>query len=428
MHKNLWILYLTLLLLTQTSIDAQWVEQNSGVSNDLFDVCFVDSINGWVIGENLIILNTRDGGLTWTMQEAPVSSGSFSKIEFIDNNVGYIVGKNGLILGTKNGGNSWVRQNSKTNFYLQDVSFIDSETGWIAGGDFELERKVGIVLHTTDGGEDWNIQYLTEANDIQNSKLFHAIKFITPNIGWTLASDYYDNFSPVFIYKTEDGGSTWNIAGEIDHFPHYVISCVSIDTLWLGGYGFSYSSNGGMTWRTIDNLPGVATDLYQISGLCGFIKAHNYSNQWIFYTEDGGLTWIDTLRTVDKRVKDFTSYKGKKFWAVGSDGYLAIWNNKITNVLDTNPLSNSISYVNIYPNPFNSTTNIEFYLIKKSKVKIELYNILGERIETMVDTEINSGKNLLSLDFTSLPINSGVFLLRIISDQHQRSIKIIYMK
>jgi len=44
-----------------------------------------------------------------------------------------------------------------------------------------------------------------------------------------------------------------------------------------------------------------------------------------------------------------------------------------------------------YPNPFNPETIIRYQLPKSSHVNLEVFNILGERIRTLVDTEQNAG-------------------------------------
>ncbi|MCP4412034.1 MAG: T9SS type A sorting domain-containing protein, partial [Gammaproteobacteria bacterium] len=44
-----------------------------------------------------------------------------------------------------------------------------------------------------------------------------------------------------------------------------------------------------------------------------------------------------------------------------------------------------------YPNPFNPTTQIKFGLIKKSKVRLEIFNILGQKVKTIINTSLAAG-------------------------------------
>ena len=63
-----------------------------------------------------------------------------------------------------------------------------------------------------------------------------------------------------------------------------------------------------------------------------------------------------------------------------------------------------------YPNPFNPSTRIEFGLPKESHVTLEVYNILGERIATLVDEAMGAGYHTVRFDGASLP--SGLYIYR----------------
>jgi hypothetical protein len=66
-------------------------------------------------------------------------------IYFIDSNTGWVVGADGIILKTTNGGDNWIPQRSGTINYFESVFFIDSNTGWAVGND-------GTILKTNNGG------------------------------------------------------------------------------------------------------------------------------------------------------------------------------------------------------------------------------------------------------------------------------------
>ena len=64
-----------------------------------------------------------------------------------------------------------------------------------------------------------------------------------------------------------------------------------------------------------------------------------------------------------------------------------------------------------YPNPFNPTTNIRYQLPMSADVTIELYNMLGQRVMTLVNGTIQAGTHTISVDFSKL--SSGVYVYRI---------------
>ena len=45
----------------------EWEFQESGVTHDLWDVCFIDEYTGWAVG-GTSILKTNDGGKTWVQK------------------------------------------------------------------------------------------------------------------------------------------------------------------------------------------------------------------------------------------------------------------------------------------------------------------------------------------------------------------------
>ena len=84
-----------------------------------------------------------------------------------------------------------------------------------------------------------------------------------------------------------------------------------------------------------------------------------------------------------------------------------------------------------YPNPFNSSTKISYFLNKSSDVNISIYNILGEKILNVKNAFIEKGHysfnwNLKNKDGQN--INSGVYFFIIKTDEAHISHKLILIK
>ncbi len=78
----------------------------------------------------------------------------------------------------------------------------------------------------------------------------------------------------------------------------------------------------------------------------------------------------------------------------------------------TKILPNEFSLYQNYPNPFNPTTTIRFDLPKTSEVKLKIFNILGEEVETLVSEKLPAGK--YSYDWSRpAGIASGLYLYRL---------------
>jgi hypothetical protein len=69
-----------------------------------------------------------------------------------------------------------------------------------------------------------------------------------------------------------------------------------------------------------------------------------------------------------------------------------------------------------FPNPFNSQTAIEYNLPKASYIKIDIYNVLGQKVRTLVDQEENSGHKRVIWDGKNdrgETASSGMYFYRI---------------
>jgi len=78
-------------------------------------------------------------------------------------------------------------------------------------------------------------------------------------------------------------------------------------------------------------------------------------------------------------------------------------------------LPNKFALKQNYPNPFNPITHIKYALSQNAKVKIEIYDMLGKKIKTLVDDQKLAGYH--SLKFDAGGLTSGVYIYKIITDK-----------
>jgi hypothetical protein len=79
-----------------------------------------------------------------------------------------------------------------------------------------------------------------------------------------------------------------------------------------------------------------------------------------------------------------------------------------------------------YPNPFNPSTKIKYTIPKPLKVKIEIFNLLGQKISTLLNKQISAGSH--EVGFTAKDLSSGVYLYRIESGEYQEVRKMILLR
>lgn len=78
-----------------------------------------------------------------------------------------------------------------------------------------------------------------------------------------------------------------------------------------------------------------------------------------------------------------------------------------------------------YPNPFNPTTKIQYWVPVESKVKITLYNILGQRVAILVDGTVAKGLHVIDLDANGLRLASGLYIYRMEAESIERKLRFI---
>jgi hypothetical protein len=84
-----------------------------------------------------------------------------------------------------------------------------------------------------------------------------------------------------------------------------------------------------------------------------------------------------------------------------------------------------------YPNPFNPATRIEFTLEQAANVRLEIYNVLGQRIRILLEGYLTSGSYEAEWDGTTMSgtdASSGIYFYRLSTDQYSRTRKMILMK
>jgi photosystem II stability/assembly factor-like uncharacterized protein len=248
-----------------------------------------------------------------TQQQNPVwmfdYRDTFYDISFISKQKAVIVGARGQILvshGTYK--TLWSPRDSKTKEMLTSLSFIDEKQGWAAGHG-------GVIVHTTDGGETWEVQRETSP---KNLPLFD-IQFVSKNIGYACGA--YDT-----LLKTIDGGKTWkSLSTSIDNIYNGLFFHDAENGFLVGEFGSVLkTSDGGESWNQM-NVNGYQGTLFGITFLSrNKALAYGITGKLIM-SQDGGANWKD----VDLGIKDalfMASVNGDDVAVVGRSGIILLSN------------------------------------------------------------------------------------------------------
>ena len=86
---------------------------------------------------------------------------------------------------------------------------------------------------------------------------------------------------------------------------------------------------------------------------------------------------------------------------------------------------------NSYPNPFNPSTTISYTIPVSNQVKVEIFNIMGQKIRTLVDSHVSAGAHNIiwdARDDAGRNVATGVYLVRMHSSHFVATQKVTLMK
>jgi len=388
------------ILMVVNSLSAQWIQQNSGTTNHLNSVYFIDPNTGYAVGFNGTILKTTDGGENWISQNSGTTNHLYS-VFFIDQSKGFAVGN--TLLKTINGGEEWIVD---TIHGGRSVFFSDPNTGYIAESG---------ILKTIDGGNNWSY--------LQNSPTdARSVFFLNAETGYAV-----EGIEP-WIHYTTDGGENWAIQfnGNMGYLNSVYFT--SIDNGFVVGrigntMTFSVilkTTDGGDNWNwdVISDYDGNA--IHFPTQDIGYIVG---DNGLILKTIDGGNSWADIG---NYRNDDLTSV----FFPVADTGYAVGTNGiilKTTNGGTVGTIEKEINpdLLNCYPNPFTSAITIEYELTFPENFSITIYDHMGVRVEVIEQHE-SQGKQQFVWNTKGLP--AGVYFCMVQIGDKTATKKIIKTK
>ena len=339
----------------------------SVINMGLNSIYMVNSSTGYVCGGNGYICCTTNGGNTWSQMTSPTTN-MLNKIQFIDANTGWAFGTGGTVLYTVNGGSNWSLGNSNYTNSITWGSMVNAGTGWFVGA-------MGCVSKTTDGGRNWSAQ------NINTNQKANCIQMFDANTGWLCGNSG-------LLKRTTNSGVSW------DSIPTGIISTnfqnmhffnPSNGTIIANMSGTVLTTtNGGLNW-TISNTGGgfFAYGLYMISP----------DSMWLCGTGSAIMKYIKSL--------------------LGSISY------------SNNIPEHYILYQN-YPNPFNPSTMINYQLPKSSDVKLIIYDLLGRKVETIVNEKQTAGTYQVEWDGSKFA--SGVYFYKLETSNFVDTKKMVLVK
>lgn len=81
-----------------------------------------------------------------------------------------------------------------------------------------------------------------------------------------------------------------------------------------------------------------------------------------------------------------------------------------------------------YPNPFNPETQISFGLPKSGTVKIDIFDVSGRQVSTLLNQKLGAGNHTVAFEANDYKLASGVYIYRLVTDNFSTSRKMLLLK
>lgn len=457
------ILTILFFVVTFNSLIAQSITWEKRYNNTLeigFDICNADNGNFYIIGatedattSNYLIKIKPNGDTIWT--------------RIIGNNIpsfGYSItesGDGGCIFSGRwdeaytvkinsNGGIEWIKFYGGSNIRIWDIIKCP-DNGYIACGtkdfngyffkidslgNFEWEQEIiatnylefytistahnggyvlcGLKRDTQFGANEAYIYRIDDQGNIIWDEEFnpfgsdgYAESIIKIDNGYLISGKYTnlsDTTGRVYILRTDTAANIYfsNDAfiptSEILDVTFYDLKLINNNKYTLSLELLSQDQNSSAYILTCDSL--------------GNTLNHNEftANSYVFFrsilpTDFGDILFVGEIK------KDNTT-NFQDIIAIRTDSTLSIKPSFISNNQHLPP--NTFALTNIYPNPFNPETTIQFKVGIRSHIAIKIYNITGEVISSLVDKIHYPG--VYQHTFNGHTLSSGIYLVILYAD------------
>ena len=459
-------------ILHTTNGGTNWDTQSTPAPDSFTDIVFISDKKGFAISSGGKVFATTDAGMIWTEISFPVSE-YITEIDFADSLNGIVVGFQGTVALTSEGGETWnvVETGNERNY--SKVCFLADRTIWLSG--------FGEIMKSIDMGVHW----FSKAEYFVRNVFYNVISTkpgtLNPDQIYILCG-HYDSITGVTERFTRAPGADDNGSGTATvieaarilrnyNFENTIkfifFSAEEIGLLGSKTYAQEAAANGENILGVI-NLDMIAYDSDSDNSFDIHVRDYAESQQLGLFVKDMVTEWSISLVPDYIPLDGTTRSDHSPFWDAGYSAILIIedfsdfnsayhsvgdlftlfnvpYYKKMSQlaiislaqlaVIDTvntfisekkaTPIKN-YSLSNPYPNPFNQSTTISFYLPETQKIKLSVYNLAGQFVAPLLD-EIKA-KGIHSTRWNSSDIVSGVYFIKMETEDFASIKKCVLLK
>lgn len=358
-----------------------------------------------------------------------------------------------LVKINTNGGIVWVRDLVMENIHVVDV--CPSQDGGYAavafGGGGQIGRQISVERVSSTGDSLWSRSWCT-------GTLYEAVALSqVADGGFVAAARAGDPFDFFVLRLSETGDSLWSssIGGPYTDFAADICASPDGGAVICGtyvnadgtgdAYLIKYSASGDTVWsrlladetgRAAWSIIPIAEGGYAFVGVDYSFSPSDADIWLVRITENGEIMWSGRYGTAQIEQCYALTRTTEGAYAMAAWSIAPDWNWDIYVVCtrpDTlaaqgnpQPLPSSVSLLQSYPNPFNSSTQLRFELLRPSRVELSIVNTLGQHVAMLTDEDYAAGTYVVSWDASGFA--SGIYFAQLRSGSQNRVLKMVLVK
>ncbi len=349
------------------------------------------------------------------------------------------------------GFNQSIINNGEINF-----SYIEGTS------DLQIEPSIGLGVNGTDGSFELTFASLPGEETVSMEPLrvgrfkienTNSFGSTNPNISWNfsgnlttiLTGENFTNITNPEYHFNELGSmaslqvviATASDTTELNHGPEKTID----------GLGY-YDGDSHSRWTSSPTPQYLIFDLgdEQMVGLTRFSFGNFIGRiyQYSIFLSNDMINWNEVVSNASSILEEWTEnefnpqqarYVKLLLISNNENDWATVWEAEIwgytgtTDIEDEDDIEQPENFElnQNYPNPFNPTTQIRFSLPENGKVKLTVFNLLGEEVSELVNGELNRGTHDITFDGGNLA--SGIYVYRLdVENQFSDIKKMILVK
>lgn len=212
------------------------------------------------------------------------------------------------------------------------------------------------------------------------------------------------SYGVVSIGYSEDGGNSWApVSGNLEENPD--------------------GSGAGPSVRWVSILYVNGKPIYFAGTSVGLFSATKLNGMNTLWVQEGAST-------IGNIVIDMIDVRQSDGYVVVATHGNGVYSTYVTQIAvseeEITGLPKTLKLFPAYPNPFNETTNIRFSLKNSGRVKLKVYNVLGQEVKTLIDRPLQAGEH--HIQWTADNVASGTYFIRLSFEDLSETQKVILLK